>query len=111
MISHQRTRRAHSNRREEEGVATFGSTLFLKSSRHETNPVVVWKELRKCYTTDRINYEFNLTGHSITVRTACSSSLTGLHQACQALYNGDCEGAVLAGTSIIYSPSLTVAFN
>jgi acyl transferase domain-containing protein len=60
---------------------------------------------------NRINYEFNLTGPSVTIRTACSSSLTGLHQACQALYNGDCEAAVVAGTSIIYSPSLTVAFN
>jgi acyl transferase domain-containing protein len=60
---------------------------------------------------NRINYEFGFTGPSVTVRTACSSSLTGLHQACQALYNGDCETAVIAGSSIIYSPSLTVTFN
>jgi acyl transferase domain-containing protein len=60
---------------------------------------------------NRIHYEFGLTGPSVTVRTACSSSLTGLHQACQALYHGDCEAAVVAGSSIIYSPSLTVAFN
>lgn len=26
---------------------------------------------------------------SMTIRTACSSSLTGLHEACQALYSGD----------------------
>lgn len=57
---------------------------------------------------DRIHYEFGFMGPSVTVRTACSSSLIGLHQACQALHYGDCEAAVVGGVSIIYSPSLTI---
>ncbi|GKT61260.1 polyketide synthase [Colletotrichum tofieldiae] len=60
---------------------------------------------------DRIHYEFGLMGPSVTVRTACSSSLLGLHQACHALIHGDCEAAVVAGTSIIYSPTLTATMN
>lgn len=57
---------------------------------------------------DRIHYEFGFMGPSVTIRTACSSSLIGLHQACQALHHGDCEAAVVGGVSIIYSPTLTI---
>ncbi len=46
---------------------------------------------------------------SMTIRTACSSSLTGLHDACQALYNGDCRSAIVAGTNIILTPRMTIA--
>lgn len=59
---------------------------------------------------NRISYEFNLVGPSVTVHTACSSSLTGLHEACQALYSGECESAIVLGSSIIYAPTVTVAF-
>lgn len=47
----------------------------------------------------------------MTIRTACSSSLVGLHEACQALYNGECEGAVVAGTSLFLSPTMTIALS
>ncbi|KAI9157894.1 Highly reducing polyketide synthase gloL [Paramyrothecium foliicola] len=45
---------------------------------------------------------------SITTRTACSASMTSLHLACQALYNGDCSAALVAGSSLILSPSMTM---
>lgn len=45
----------------------------------------------------------------MTIRTACSSSLVGLHEACQALYSGECEGAVVAGSSLFLSPTMTIA--
>jgi acyl transferase domain-containing protein len=44
----------------------------------------------------------------MTIRTACSASLTGLHLACQALQNRDCDTAVVAGSSIIMDPSMTL---
>ena len=46
---------------------------------------------------------------SMTIRTACSASLTGLHNACQALYNGDCTSAIVAGTNIIMTPRMAIA--
>ena len=46
---------------------------------------------------------------SMTVRTACSSSLTGLHEACMALARGDCTSAVVGGTSVIMAPRMTIA--
>ena len=47
--------------------------------------------------------------YSMTIRTGCSSSLIGLHEACQAIRNGDCSSAIVAGTNLIISPTMTVA--
>ncbi|KAA1472727.1 thiolase-like protein [Dentipellis sp. KUC8613] len=48
----------------------------------------------------RIAYFLNLTGPAIEIRTACSSSAVAIHQACLAIKNGDCDGAiVIAGTT------------
>lgn len=44
----------------------------------------------------------------MTLRTACSSSLSALHIACQSLYNGDCPTAIVAGSSLIMDPSMTM---
>lgn len=45
----------------------------------------------------------------MTIRTGCSSSLIGLHEACQAIYSGECHSAVVAGTNLILTPTMTVA--
>ena len=45
----------------------------------------------------------------MVIRTACSSSLLGLHMACQALYNGECSSAIVGGTNLILSPTMTIA--
>ncbi|KAM5506985.1 Type I Iterative PKS [Microsporum canis] len=57
---------------------------------------------------NRISYEFGFMGPSVTIRTACSSSLTGLHDACRALHSGECESAVVTASNIIYSPRTTI---
>lgn len=44
---------------------------------------------------------------SLTVRTACSAAMTGLHLACQAIQNGDCPSAIVAGSNMILRPSMT----
>lgn len=38
---------------------------------------------------------------SITVNTACSSSVYALHNACNALRNGECNGSIVGGTNLI----------
>ncbi|KXH64201.1 beta-ketoacyl synthase domain-containing protein [Colletotrichum salicis] len=57
---------------------------------------------------NRASYEFDLTGPSVVVRTACSASLVALHQACQDLHSGDCLSAIVGGVNLILSPKDTV---
>ncbi|KAL2198292.1 thiolase-like protein [Corynascus similis CBS 632.67] len=57
---------------------------------------------------NRIHYEFGFMGPSVTIRTACSSSLTALHDACHAIHTGECESAVVACAKLIFPPRTTV---
>ncbi|PTU17930.1 hypothetical protein P175DRAFT_0486784 [Aspergillus ochraceoroseus IBT 24754] len=58
---------------------------------------------------NRVSYELGLTGPSMTIRTACSSSLTALYQACHAIYAGECSSAIVGGCNLILSPHMTIA--
>ncbi|KAJ4293186.1 hypothetical protein N0V90_008468 [Kalmusia sp. IMI 367209] len=50
---------------------------------------------------NRIGHVFNLNGPSIVVNTACSSSVYAIHNACNALRNKECSGAVVGGTNLV----------
>lgn len=54
---------------------------------------------------NRVSYTFNLLGPSMAVDTMCSSSLTSIHLACQAINNGDCEMAVAGGVNLNLHPN------
>ena len=47
-----------------------------------------------------ISYKLNLTGPSLNVNTACSSSLAAIHLACQSLLNYESEMVVAGGAAI-----------
>ncbi|ELR72054.1 Malonyl CoA-acyl carrier protein transacylase [Fulvivirga imtechensis AK7] len=49
---------------------------------------------------NRVSYAFNLSGPSLSVDTACSSSLTALYLACEAIYKGECSGAIVGGVNL-----------
>jgi acyl transferase domain-containing protein/SAM-dependent methyltransferase len=55
---------------------------------------------------NRISYEYDLKGPSMTVRTGCSASLIGLHEACVAVRNGDCSAALVGGCNLLWSPDM-----
>ncbi|KAK0635862.1 KR domain-containing protein [Bombardia bombarda] len=52
---------------------------------------------------DRISYVFNLNGPSVLTNTACSSSIYALHNACIALRNNECDGAIVGGTNLVFT--------
>ena len=54
----------------------------------------------KDYMPTKTSYLFNLTGPSINVQTACSTSLVAISLACQSIQNGDCDMALAGGVSI-----------
>jgi len=54
----------------------------------------------KDYLTTRVSYKMNLKGPSITVQTACSTSLVAVHMACQGLLNAECDMALAGGVSV-----------
>jgi acyl transferase domain-containing protein len=45
-------------------------------------------------------YRLNLKGPSLTIQTACSTSLVAVHVACQGIFAGDCDMALAGGVSI-----------
>jgi phthiocerol/phenolphthiocerol synthesis type-I polyketide synthase E len=54
----------------------------------------------KDYLATRVSHQFNLRGPSLTVQTACSSSMVAIHSACQSLINGESDMALAGGVSL-----------
>jgi acyl transferase domain-containing protein len=54
----------------------------------------------KDYLPTRVSYKLNLKGPSVSVQTACSTSLVAVHYGCQGLLSGDCDMAMAGGVSV-----------
>ncbi|HEX5494484.1 MAG TPA: type I polyketide synthase, partial [Mycobacteriales bacterium] len=52
------------------------------------------------YVATLVSYKLNLRGPSLTVHTACSTSMVALHLACEALRNSECDMALCGGVSL-----------
>ncbi|KAI1260500.1 hypothetical protein F5Y18DRAFT_405602 [Xylariaceae sp. FL1019] len=57
---------------------------------------------------NRISYHFNLTGPSVHIDTACSSSTIAIDLACQSLHSGDATLAVVTGANLLLGPEDSV---
>ncbi|WP_420466503.1 amino acid adenylation domain-containing protein [Panacagrimonas sp.] len=54
----------------------------------------------KDYSATRVAFKLDLQGPAIGIQTACSSSGTAIHLACQALKAGDCSAAITGGACL-----------
>ncbi|MCP4110573.1 MAG: SDR family NAD(P)-dependent oxidoreductase, partial [Desulfobacteraceae bacterium] len=54
----------------------------------------------KDYLCTKVSYKLNLKGPSLTIQTACSTSLVAVHMACQSLLSGECDMALAGGVNI-----------
>lgn len=57
---------------------------------------------------NRVSYVLNLQGPSMTLDTACSSSMYALHLACSAIHSGECSAALVGGSNLILTPECQV---
>lgn len=60
---------------------------------------------------NRLSWFFDLRGPSLTLDTACSSSMVALDLACQALQSGQSDMGLVGGCNLIYSVEMTMALS
>lgn len=85
--------------------ASFSSYLF--QNLYPNTELVRTVGLAQCvllndkdFLATRISYKLNLRGPSLTIQTACSTSLVAIHTACRSLLNKECEMALAGGVSL-----------
>ena len=58
-----------------------------------------------------VSYKLNLTGPSVAIQTACSTSLVAIHVACQSLLSRECDLALGGGVTIVVPPGRGYMYN
>ncbi len=75
--------------------------LTALGSHSRNNPAMHARILNdKDFLSTWISYKLNLRGPSISVQTACSTSLVAVHMACQSLLSGESDMAMAGGVAI-----------
>ncbi|KAL3473253.1 hypothetical protein BJX99DRAFT_261561 [Aspergillus californicus] len=92
-------------------VGTWGDDWldFLAKDPQQTGGMLNVSGAGDFAISNRISYEYNLTGPSMTIKAACASSMICLHEACQSLRDSACSAAIVAGTNLIITPTQTIA--
>ena len=87
------------------GFNPFWMANFLPSFKSFSEILEISSLNAREYLTTRVAYKMDLTGPTMTLQTACSTSLVAVHMACQSLLGGEADMALAGGVSILF-PSL-----
>lgn len=77
----------------------YSLSTFTENQRTQHHATALWS------IANRVSYFFNLRGPSLSIDTACASSLTAIHMACQSIREGECQLAVAGGVNLILHPN------
>jgi len=85
------------------------NNLLLDSANRELIDTHTGVGASSSIVANRISYIFDFIGPSLTLDTACSSSMVSMHLACQSIHNGESEIAIAGGANIILKPEITIS--
>ena len=83
------------------GASRYADMYVTRSPRYAKEPINLWTLNNIDYLSTLVSYKFNLRGPSYTLATACSSSLSAIHLACQSLRLGECDYALAGGSTLV----------
>eukprot|EP00889_Picochlorum_renovo_P002064 jgi/Picre1/29094/NNA_004487.t1 len=59
----------------------------------------------------RLAFLYNLNGPAVSIDTACSSSMVGMHMACSSMQNSPYHSSIVSGIKLILTPETSAMFN
>lgn len=77
----------------------------------DTTPPYLATGTHQCMLSNRLSYYLDLRGPSVTVDSACSSSLSALHVACQSLRSGESKAAIVGACHLNLTPDYFIAMS
>ncbi|TFK33599.1 hypothetical protein BDQ12DRAFT_657776 [Crucibulum laeve] len=89
------------------GVATHD---YLQNLRNDIDVYYSTGTL-KAFLSGRLSYAMQLSGPSLVIDTACSSSAVAVYQGARALMNRDCDAAMVGGVNIVSSPDMMLGLD
>ncbi|MCL9840624.1 SDR family NAD(P)-dependent oxidoreductase [Ralstonia solanacearum] len=89
------------------GVGVFVGSMYHQSpwTERSLERAAIKSNVTDWQIPNRISHYFDLKGPSLAVNSACASSTTALHLACQSLLQNDCAMAIAGGVNLILDPS------
>lgn len=82
------------------GLSTYLVHILRGAGAGESDGLQLTVGNDKDYLTTRVSYKLDLRGPSVSVQTACSTSLVAVHMACQSLLEFACDLALAGGVSV-----------